>query len=242
MKKRLISSCLCFMALLMIMASGCYNPIKYFKLQGDFKYCYIKGIDSRAVDDGNYVAVLELSLQGQQKETLIIPEEIDGKKVIKIGYKGGGFGGTACCLDLTDCKKVFFPKTIQKIERMSGSTDTKYIFNNSENLKILVMWFDSQTYLSRQLYDRFSAEYGNYESIKIANVEYVVDGAVYFVDDYGEGEIIEAPPEPVKEGYVFDGWYTEENYTNKWNFEENTFKLEEEQPVKSFFAKFEKIN
>ncbi len=243
MKKRLISSCLCFMALLMIMVSGCKKEGKYF-IDGDFLYCYINEAEGRAVDDGKYIAILEVSKQGEQKKTLIIPEEIDGKKVIQIGYRNKVFMGSCYYLETENSKfnKLILPKTIQYFyEGIPRSMwYKKVIFKDSENLEV-VREFESSL-LSRYLYEKFIEEYGVNPSVKIANVEYVVDGAVYFVDDYGEGEIVEAPPEPVKEGYAFDGWYTEESHTNKWNFEENTFKLEEGQTVKSFYAKFNKIN
>lgn len=36
------------------------------------------------------------------------------------------------------------------------------------------------------------------------------------------GEYLEEPQVPVKEGYIFGGWYTDEACTKPWNFSENT--------------------
>lgn len=36
------------------------------------------------------------------------------------------------------------------------------------------------------------------------------------------GEYLEEPPTPVKEGYIFGGWYLDESCTEPWNFSENT--------------------
>lgn len=36
------------------------------------------------------------------------------------------------------------------------------------------------------------------------------------------GEYLEEPPTPVKEGYIFGGWYLDEACTKPWNFSENT--------------------
>ena len=45
------------------------------------------------------------------------------------------------------------------------------------------------------------------------------------IDPIGVGDYasITAPNDPVREGYVFDGWYKESTYDNLWNF--NTEKV-----------------
>ncbi len=42
--------------------------------------------------------------------------------------------------------------------------------------------------------------------------------AVNTIDGIAYNGTIAAPPEPVKEGYIFDGWYTDEAGNTKWNF------------------------
>ena len=42
----------------------------------------------------------------------------------------------------------------------------------------------------------------------------------YYVDNVEAGSKIEnIPPEPTRAGYTFNGWYTEKECTNKWNFD-----------------------
>ncbi|MCC8097521.1 MAG: InlB B-repeat-containing protein [Eubacterium sp.] len=36
------------------------------------------------------------------------------------------------------------------------------------------------------------------------------------------GDLIEEPPAPMREGYTFSGWYTDENLTIPWNIETDT--------------------
>lgn len=58
-----------------------------------------------------------------------------------------------------------------------------------------------------------------------ANVEYYLNfetEELYYIDFCENDEKIQyIPPVPVREGYVFDGWYNEPECLNEWNFEEN---------------------
>ena len=38
------------------------------------------------------------------------------------------------------------------------------------------------------------------------------------VTGLSSGDVITAPPVPIKDGYTFGGWYTDENCTHAWNF------------------------
>ncbi len=45
----------------------------------------------------------------------------------------------------------------------------------------------------------------------------------FFIQDFEYGETIEDTPYiPLREGYIFGGWYKEEECINKWNFEKDT--------------------
>lgn len=55
------------------------------------------------------------------------------------------------------------------------------------------------------------------------NYEDAVNEGYYWIDNYEYGEKIEYIPEkPIREGYVFDGWYKESECMNTWNFEVDT--------------------
>ena len=80
-----------------ILFSGCnlkgcnfkYNQKQTRFYYGDFVYTYANGTGaSRTSNKGKNVIILELSNEGEQKDTIIIPEEIDGKPVIQLGMAG----------------------------------------------------------------------------------------------------------------------------------------------------------
>lgn len=58
----------------------------------------------------------------------------------------------------------------------------------------------------------------------IANVSYLYNyeeapnDGYYWVDNYDNSLIEYIPPEPIREGYEFAGWYKEAECINKWDF------------------------
>ena len=60
--------------------------------------------------------------------------------------------------------------------------------------------------------------------IKVANVVYYLNDDTedtFFVDDC-DGTIVNVvPPNPIREGYKFKGWYKEKECINKWDFEKD---------------------
>lgn len=55
------------------------------------------------------------------------------------------------------------------------------------------------------------------------NFEGSENDGIYWIDDYAYGDkIIYLPENPVREGYIFNGWYKESDCINLWNFDEDT--------------------
>ena len=212
-------------------------------LYEDFIYCYIlNSEDSRSRLNGDYVAIVDLTTEGREKETLIVPDEIDGKPVIKIGNMAGI--GYKYSINYTGIWKwIYLPKYIQSWETFTSSElrTKKQLMMYCEDLKNLHNT-DISLYVTEELYAEYQQEYQGSELnslVKIADLQYISDGQVYFIADYDEGETIAYVPEaPEKEGYEFGGWYKEEECVNEWNFEEDTFTLAEGQTVMKLYAKW----
>lgn len=61
----------------------------------------------------------------------------------------------------------------------------------------------------------------------------------YYIDYVEEGGTIEhIPPEPMREGYEFKGWFTDENGTQAWDFSK-PISTGEQESLK-LFAKWQK--
>ena len=50
------------------------------------------------------------------------------------------------------------------------------------------------------------------------NYEEAPNDGYYWVDNYDNALIEYIPPEPTRDGYIFDGWYKEKECINQWDF------------------------
>ncbi len=55
-----------------------------------------------------------------------------------------------------------------------------------------------------------------------ANVTYMVDDEIYWIDECENGPIEYIPEEPKKDGLSFEGWYKDKDFLNKWDFKIDT--------------------
>ena len=82
-------------------------------------------------------------------------------------------------------------------------------------------------YVSQEIYEKYKKD-DIKNLLRIANINYYVDGKMYWIDrssDKTAKLIIEEPepPEPTKEGYEFAGWYKEPECINQWIYGVDVF-------------------
>ena len=223
---------------------------KYMKYE-DFWYCYLTNVDSnRPAVSGDYIAIIDLTEEADLKERIIIPETIEGKPVVMVGLAGFMWGYDIG--DSANYTKLYLPKTVQGIIDRAREYVAKMFFLEEPN----EMFEASQSkkfFSTEEIYEKYN---GKESSIKmeVANVQYIVDDEIYFIDDYrqndgiylddyqeSEGSLILEPPTPEKEGFIFDGWYLEKEYINKWDFDNDLYIYDESQKITFLYGKWNAI-
>ena len=216
----LILICIFTCGLLAIM-SGCSLLIPKAdnkRVYGDFIYSYIGRADSpRTEKNGKYVVIRGLSEEGEEKDIIIVPEKIDGKKVVQVGFSTFGVSDSLW----GKYSKIYLPKSIVSISSSYLSRDAKAFFLEKPNDRFLKYEYGPTVYVSYDIYVELKDKDLNHYLCP-GNVTYVVDGKIYAFDDvstYSYSYLIEPPEEPIKAGYQFAGWYKEQECINEWNFE-----------------------
>ena len=178
-------------------------------------------------DKEEQIHIVGLTDKGKEQEYLIIPEKINGKTVGKIGCYNNlwvndiveKYGDEKYAqIKSENLKKIFLTSNVQIINaRFIGKAiqslkyeGTMFILNTSS-------WSGEKAYKSSYATTSISIRanvsyFYNYENAPNDNY--------YWIDNYDYGEKIEfIPPEPTREGYIFDGWYKESECISKWDFE-----------------------
>ena len=183
------------------------------------------------------IAIIGLSDEGKEKDTLIFPSILDGFRVTQIGSTFGL--NNSGPLRIERANNIYFANSIINV-----NTSIEYLQNNDEiiiNVYLGGSNFDSRmyawtynipnskVYLEESLYfDLVNSEviYGNFIA---ANIEYYTDeDTLYFVDN-AEGTLVNVvPPIPFKEGYEFIGWFKDNDFSQPFVFDEDVI------PTKQF--------
>ena len=251
MGKKIVSIAACLACLFSFSACSLLSDI-WERIQsgesmlfGDFIYGYVYDAgDTGLRANGDYVAIVDLTEEGRKKQALFVPDEIDGKPVIKIGNMGG-LGYSYSIGSVGNWKWCYLPAYIQSCERFGYDWETspkrKILMTNCEDLDYLHT-ISQPIYVSEELFAAYQCEYSNGEAnmfVKVANLQFISEGNTCFIADYEEGERIAYIPSPTKrQNHVFDGWYKDAACESEWNFEEDTFLLAEGQTVLKLYAKW----
>ncbi|MBQ9781833.1 MAG: InlB B-repeat-containing protein, partial [Clostridia bacterium] len=238
--------CFCF--------SGCYlfNREPAFDYQ-DFVCCYVRDAESfygTSKEKATGVNVLTFIEKDKEWDRVVIPNFIDGLPVIAVGHQSNGFSWTSL-VGRGYYKKIYIPSSLQNCTP-ADMFENKTVFlldtqgdEYMENRKTLInKRLNSTTHSNfvvfESKYEWYQEFFSVHESslLVVANVTYIVDGVEYWMDYCKNGEYLLSPPEPIKDGCVFDGWYTDETYLNRWDFENNQYNKPEDKITLKLYAKF----
>ena len=216
-----------YMCLFVIFLSSCSNG-GTTHISGDFQYKINTKTDE--------VMLIGFSDEGKEKETIVLPTLIDGKKVTTIGHKvwyliSSGDGTWTADFSGASYKNLYIHSFISVSNVRSGYG---LYFTSCDNFKVYLGCNFSNTdllFTNVKAFDRCFIPnfYKNIEESNIiskynsANVVYYLnykaDIKTFFCDDCDGTKVNVIPPDPYRDGYKFLGWYKEEDCVNQFDFE-----------------------
>lgn len=225
-----ISGLFCFYVVLFF-TGGC-KLVEELEIHEDGYFQYIILGESGPYSDNDVtdaVAIIGFSALGRQQEVIDFPKEIDGKPVCYIGYRDWNtFTESFFHLESDNLKKVYIHENIKSVY-----PEAFYYFRENEyDLDVMIcaierpysIFFERyfvKFYIYKSLYEstRFNSNVYNANIVFMNNYSAEINGGYYSLDNIIAGEKIPLPPDPEREGYIFDGWYIEPECINKWDFE-----------------------
>lgn len=215
--------------------TGCEKVSDSFKTYGDFIYEVVqineegkdikqKGIKNKTVVE-TFVRIRGLSEEGKTKETIVVPQYIDGIEVKEIGHFGMPRGNW----NTRVLKKVyipFMPKLINNVIPINNIIVLTNVVPDDVKLYEYI-YITSYYHEDGNLTNYVPEVYGEHHHMcRYANVSFMYNydeapnSGYYWIDDCDYGtNITYIPNNPTRDGYIFDGWYKEKECINKWDFE-----------------------
>lgn len=165
--------------------------------------------------DGNkFISIRELSDAGKNKNSIIVPNKIDGYEV-RIGRTGiwsyGGYWESDKLKNVYVCKDV----VIISYEFLKY-TSALQVFDMGSQQGVSTEKENGEEMLKYMLYSD--------EDLEKVNVVFRRNDdpdkyGRYWIDVLNNEKIEVIPTEPTRKGYKFDGWYKEEECITPWNFD-----------------------
>jgi uncharacterized repeat protein (TIGR02543 family) len=164
-----------------------------------------------------------------ENDYLVIPDEIDGYPVTSIVNMSLYIYSSKTGKYTNILKKLYVSRNVKYFDQhwnMDCTKGVKIIFLGAIPPKKKNLHQDC--YISEYVLDNYKESYPN---INIANISYLYnyDGApnqnVYFVDELEENDAFSyIPEEPIRDGYIFTGWYLDGACMEQANLEEYIYK------------------
>ena len=197
-------------------------------VSGDFQYKINTKTDE--------VMLIGFSDEGKEKETIVLPTLIDGKKVTTIGHKvwyliSSGDGTWTADFSGASYKNLYIHSFISISNVRSGCPLISGSFYASSKIYYGGCFFNTDLKVCEENYYQYCyipTIYKNIEESNIiskynsANVVYYLNddtNDTFFVDDCDGTKVNVIPPDPYRDGYKFLGWYKEEECINQFDFE-----------------------
>ena len=182
--------------------------------------------------NGGQLFLEGLSEQGKEKETIVIPKEIDGYTVDHYTYLYGL--GSRGNFESEKLRKIYIIPNVS-IYRINCDTTPnlkKIILIGTNNSIGDIQERRVNLYLCTVL-DEIRNDIGClhtiYKNQWLSNCNYFYNydeaenDGYYWSDNYDYGEkIAYVPQNPEREGYIFGGWFQEPECVNIWNFDTDT--------------------
>ena len=204
----LLILCLCTAGLM----SGCQLwQMNKNEKNTEYFYYYVRDFDT-----GKEIRISRLTDAGKELENIVIPDEIEGYPVTTLS---GGTGSSKV-------KKLYVSKNVEYISyQWLDARSYKTIYIRYDCTKNSIGGNNGNPYISYISEDICNKNIPNLNYC-IANINYLynyensINGGIHFIDDLDEGENIAVfPPEPLREGYRFTGWYRDEEGTETFDMQ-----------------------
>ena len=167
----------------------------------------------------------------QDNDVVFIPTTANGYEVVQLGWELGYYDtynviSSVRLLYL----RLYIPGSITLFySRYFHCFYKAEIFYCGKVQDIYHLLYDASTvYVPSSDYEAYKSNSDEifHKRLFAANISYSLNfkegNDYYYIDNEEYGQKIEhVPPTPKRDGYTFNGWYTESECMNKWNFEED---------------------
>lgn len=167
----------------------------------------------------------------QNNDVVFIPTTANGYEVVQLGWELGYYDTDNVISSVRlPYLRLYIPGSITSFYR--GYFNYVYkaeIFYCGKVQDIYHLLYDASTvYVPSSDYETYKLNTDEifHKRLFAANISYSLNfkegNDYYYIDNEEYGQKIEhVPPIPKRDGYTFNGWYTESECINKWNFEED---------------------
>ena len=249
MKKNILFVIFLIIIFCITFLGGCVNHMEDEVVIGDF-------VCQEWPD--NTLNLKNLSEEGKKKKYIVVPDELDGRKVYMLGYKNAIFSSGRSNWESSNLEKIyinneniFFKNTL--FENCISLKKIILVKNDAARSKYIRLLHATTYFTSHIYYNSLGGDANLPMDLidgSVANVSYYYNyeespnNGYYWIDDVEDGELIEfIPEEPTREGYKFEGWYKEAECINEWEFEKDrVIKADNKEPYyeNKLFAKWAK--